>query len=73
MSLSSRSIPSSKFPLPIETTGFRILTSPSLPTHVVLEFDTAANPVRVRLDKSQLKKLERLAGIAASKTSSVDP
>ena len=65
MPLSSRSIPSSKFPLPIKATGFRILTSSSLPTHAILEIDTAANPVRIGLDKPQLKKLERLVGKAA--------
>jgi hypothetical protein len=37
-------------------------------SHAVLEFDTEANLVRIGLDKSQLKKIERLAGIAASKT-----
>ena len=60
-------IPSSKLPLPIKATGLRLLTGPSLPTHAVLEFDTEANLVRIGLDKSQLKKIERLAGIAASK------
>jgi hypothetical protein len=67
MSLSSRSIPSSKFPLPIESTGLRMLSSRALPTQAILEIDTAANPIRIWLDKSQLKKIERLAGIAASK------
>ena len=50
-----------------------MLSSRAQPSYAILEIDTAANPIRIWLDKSQLKKLERLVGIAASKTSSVDP
>jgi hypothetical protein len=54
----------SKFPLPVHATGFRFLTDPSLPTHAVLEIDTAANPLRVDFDKEQLEKLARDAILA---------
>jgi hypothetical protein len=59
----------SKFPLPVHATGFRFLTDPSLPTHAVLEVDTAANPLRVDFDKEQLEKLARDATLAAAKCS----
>jgi hypothetical protein len=59
----------SKFPLPVQATGFRFLTDPLLPTHAVLEIDTAANPLRVDFDKEQLEKLARQATLAAAKCS----
>ena len=59
----------SKFPLPVQATGFRFLTDPSLPTHAVLEIDTAASPLRVDFDKEQLEKLARDATFAAAKCS----
>ena len=59
----------SKFPLPVQATGFRFLTDPSLPTNSVLEIDTAANPLRVDFDKEQLEKLARDATLAAAKCS----
>jgi hypothetical protein len=59
----------SKFPLPVQVTGFRFLTDPSRPTHAVLEIDTAANPLRVDFDKEQLEKLARDATLVAAKCS----
>ena len=59
----------SKFPLPVQATGFRFITDPSLPTHAALEVDTAANPLRVNFDKEQLEKLARDATFAAAKCS----
>jgi hypothetical protein len=59
---------SSKFPLPSEVSDFRFLRGANLPGYVVLEFDTATNPIRVFLSRDQLEQLVRQAGIALAKS-----
>jgi len=60
-------IPSSRHPLPVEVTDFDFLSSPSAPTHAVLEFRTRSNPVRLFLTKAQIELLASKAKIAALK------
>ncbi|MGA3302093.1 MAG: hypothetical protein ABSC72_02260 [Methylovirgula sp.] len=62
--------PKSKLPLPVEVLGFAFLASPAAPTHTVLEFQTAENPVRIFLSKVQAEALAAKAKIAASKIQS---
>jgi hypothetical protein len=59
--------PQSKLPWPVEVTDFAFLTSPAAPAHAVLEFQTAANPLRVFLTKRQIEQLAAKAKIAATK------
>jgi hypothetical protein len=57
----------SKLPIPVEVTDFVFLASQLAPTRVVLEFHTADNPVRVFLNKPQLKRLATDATAASHK------
>jgi hypothetical protein len=63
--------PESKLPLPVEVTDLAIRKNPSIATHAVVEFVTAANPIRVFLTKQQLQKLSKDARVAAAKL--IDP
>ena len=57
----------SKLPLPIKALGMDFLTSKSSQTHVVLEFQTSSNPLRVFLSRQQLQELASKARVAATK------
>jgi hypothetical protein len=57
----------SKLPLPSEVTDLRFLRSENLSGYAVLQFDTAANPIRVFLSREQLDRLVRNARIAIAK------
>jgi hypothetical protein len=59
--------PRSRLPVPVEVLGLDFLSSRQAPTHVVLEFRTASNPIRVFLSKAQVEELQRKSGIAATK------
>ena len=45
----------SEYPVPTEVTKFRFLFGEKVRTHVVLEFETAKNPVRVFLSRINLR------------------
>jgi hypothetical protein len=60
----------SKFPLPNEVLDFRFLRGANLPGYVVLEFDTAANPIRVFLSRAQIEQLVHYARITVAKIDS---
>ena len=57
----------SKLPVPVEVTEILLRTSPSAPSHAVLELRTPANPIRVFLTKSQLEELASKARLAGAK------
>ena len=61
------SIPLHKIPAPVRAMEFKFLRTQSLPTIMVLEVYTEANPVRIGFDKEQLVELGRMAGIAVQK------
>jgi hypothetical protein len=61
------SVPLHKVAVPVRATEFKLLRTQSLPTIMVLEVYTEANPVRIGFDKEQLVELARVAGIAAQK------
>jgi hypothetical protein len=61
------SVPAHKLPVPVRAAEFKFLRTQSLPTIMVLEVYTEANPVRIGLDKEQLIELSRIAGVAAQK------
>jgi hypothetical protein len=56
-----------KLPVPSEASDLRFLRGDTLPDHAVLEFDTAANPIRVFLSRHQLEKLIKDARITLAK------
>jgi hypothetical protein len=60
-------VPQSKLPLPVEVTGFEFLSSPAAPSHAVLEFQTAENPIRVFLTHAQIRELMVKAQRASAK------
>jgi hypothetical protein len=49
--------PASKLPEPIRATAVRFRRDPSYPTIAILEVDTATNPIRIALDKTQIAQL----------------
>jgi hypothetical protein len=61
------SVPLHKHPVQVRATEFKFLRTQSLPTIMVLEVYTEANPLRIGFDKEQLVELARTAGIAAQK------
>jgi hypothetical protein len=60
----------SKFPLPSEVSDLRFLRGANLPGYVVLELDTATNPIRIFLSRNQLELVVNRAGIALAKIKS---
>jgi hypothetical protein len=65
------SVPLHKLPAPVRAAEFKFLRTQSLPTIMVLEVYTEANPMRIGFDKNQLVELARMAGIAAQKCESL--
>ena len=60
----------SKLPLPSEVSDFRFLRGANLPGYVVLELDTATNPIRIFLSRDQVGTLREKSGIAVAKIDS---
>ncbi len=58
--------PPSKLPLPIEAKAVRFRRDPSQPKFAVLEVDTATNPIRIALSKSQIEQLAAFGTRTAS-------
>jgi hypothetical protein len=56
-----------KLPIPSEISGFRFWRIHKPPGFAVLEFDTAANPIRVFLSKAQLDELIVQARLTSEK------
>lgn len=59
--------PNAKLPMPVEVLEIDFRKKKDLDTHVVLEFRTGLNPIRVFLTKQQLEELAVKAQIAATK------
>ena len=60
----------SKLPVPSKVSELRFLRSRTLPGYAVLEFDTAANPIRVFLSRDKLELLVKDARITIAKLDS---